>query len=298
MKTFGFPALGTQWTILIDHDEFGTADEKAILTEVETFERRFSRFLPESEVNAFRKASAGTYDISERFSVMLTRALLLRDLTHGVYDPAVGGLLERAGYGMAPEEGSSPTDFVLPRWSLSRTTLTLDGPTAFDLGGIGKGYCIDLVGSILLKRGYQFFLVEGGGDMYGTTKRDGSPYRVALEYPGRPDTAFGTLELNHQAVAVSDTFKRRWPASVKAGRDEQKWHHIIDPVTKQPIAAVIGCAALGQTAFDADSMTSGLFLAGEGQYRALREALGTEFVVFRENGTIVTSPSWPGELFT
>ncbi len=297
MKTYGFPALGTQWTLLIDHDEFGTREEEAILTEVQTFENRFSRFIPASEVNRFREATPGAYEISERFSVMLSRALLLRELTGGVYDPAVGGLLERAGYGMAPDASSSPADFVLPCWSLSGTTLTLDGPTAFDLGGIGKGYCIDLVGSILERLGYRYFLVEGGGDMYGTTKRDGSPYRVALEYPGRPDTAFGTIDLDHQAVAVSDTFKRRWPASAKAGRDEQKWHHILDPATKKPIEAVVGCTAFARTAFDADSMTSGLFLASPSQYGALQEALSTAYVVFREDGSVVKSLTWPGELF-
>ncbi len=81
MKTYGFPALGTQWTLLIDHDQFGTREEEAILTEVQTFENRFSRFIPASEVNRFREATPGAYEISERFSVMLSRALLLRELT-------------------------------------------------------------------------------------------------------------------------------------------------------------------------------------------------------------------------
>ncbi len=289
MESFSFPALGTKWSVSVDHDVFTDEQKKAILDEVVSFENRFSRFLPASEVNRFREATPGVYEISKPFSVMLFRADRLRHLSGGLYDPAVGGLLERAGYGIAPPPGVSlaPENFSLPQWSLTRTTLTLDGPVAFDLGGIGKGYCIDLVGSVLERLGFRYFLVEGGGDMYGTSKRDGSPYRIALEYPGRPDTAFGTLELKYQAVAVSDTFKRRW----------QKWHHIVNPQSKKPIAAVVGAAALAGSAFDADSMTSGLFLSPFEAYPLLSEEWGAEYVVFREDGLATVSPGWPGELF-
>jgi thiamine biosynthesis lipoprotein ApbE len=120
---------------------------------------------------------------------------------------------------------------------------------------------------------------------------------VALEWPGKTGTAFGVVELDHAGVAVSDSFRRRWPASAKAGRDEKKWHHIIDPQAKKPIASIVGCAALARNAFDADSMTSGLFLSPQEKYEMLRGELGAEYVVFREDETITVSPHWPGELF-
>lgn len=299
MNTFSFPALGTKWSLLVDHDVFPEEHRQAILGEVQTFEHRFSRFLPQSEVNQFREATAGTYEISDILALFLTRANLLRDLTGGVYDPAIGGLLEHAGYDPTYRlvSDNEVESFQLPRWSLIGKSLTIDGPVIFDLGGIGKGYCIDFVASILEKQGYQRYLVEGGGDMYGTTKRDGSPFRVALEWPGKPDMAFGVVTLSQQGVAVSDSFKRRWPASAKAGRDEKNWHHIINPETKKPIAAVVGCAALARSAFAADSMTSALFLSSQNRYPKLVEELEAEYVVFQADGTASVSPQWPGELF-
>lgn len=289
METFSFSALGTKWSILVDHDSFPGEHQKAILTEVATFENRFSRFILTSEVNQFREGAAGTYEVSELFALLLTRADRLRQLTGGVYDPAIGGLLEHAGYDPTYrlESDRKVETFRLPQWSLSDQKVTLDGPVVFDFGGIGKGYCIDMVAGILERLGYRYYLVEGGGDMYGTAKRDGSPYQVALEWPGKPDTAFGVVVLNHQAVAVSDSFKRRW----------QKWHHIIDPHAKKPIEEVVGCAALARSAFAADCMTSALFLSSEERYPELREELGAEYVVLRATGTVAVSPSWPGELF-
>jgi FAD:protein FMN transferase len=290
METFTFSALGTKWTLLLDHDVFPEEHQRVIVEEVASFENRFSRFILTSEVNQFRDAvSSGTYEVSEEFAVLLTRADQLRQLTNGIYDPAIGGLLEHAGYDPTYrlESDQKVETFQLPKWSLSGRKVTLDGSVVFDLGGIGKGYCIDLVASILERLGYQYYLVEGGGDMYGTTKRDGSPYKVALEWPGKPDTAFGVVHLDHQAVAVSDSFKRRW----------QKWHHIIDPHAKKPIEGVLGCAALARNAFAADSMTSGLFLSSEAAYPKLAEVLGAEYVVFRSDGTAGISSKWPGELF-
>lgn len=289
METFTFSALGTKWSILVDHDAFPEEHQKAILADVAVFENRFSRFILSSEVNQFREGGAGTYEVSELFAVLLTRADQLRELTGGIYDPGLGGLLEHAGYDPTYrlESDQKVETFTLPKWSLSGRKVTLDGPVVFDFGGIGKGYCIDLVAGMLERLGYQYYLVEGGGDMYGTTKRDGSPYQVALEWPGKPDTAFGVVTLNHQAVAVSDSFKRRW----------QKWHHIIDPHAKKPIEGVVGCAALAGNAFAADCMTSGLFLSPEEGYGKLVEELQAEYVVFRANGTVGVSPGWPGELF-
>ncbi|MBP9728197.1 MAG: FAD:protein FMN transferase [Candidatus Moranbacteria bacterium] len=294
METFSFSALGTEWTILVDESLFPESHRKAILEAVAVFENRFSRFLSKSEVNQFRDASAGTYQISREFALLLTRADRLRTLTGGIYNPAVGGLLEHTGYDQhyrLQADDQAISEYQLPVWSLAGDQLTLSGGAVFDFGGIGKGYCIDMVATLLGRQGYEYFIVEGGGDMYGTKKRDGSAYRVALEWPGRPDTAFGVVELQYQGIAVSDTTKRRW------GQGKGAWHHIIDPEKKQPIESVVGATAVAPTAFAADCMTSGLFLSDPGRYGALAEDLGAQFVVFRNDGTVQKSPDWQGELF-
>ncbi len=294
METFSFSALGTEWTLLIDESVFPVNHQKAILEAVAVFENRFSRFLPKSEVNQFRDASAGTYQISREFALLLTRADRLRTLTGGVYNPAVGGLLERTGYNQKyrlQADDQAISEYQLPEWSLTGEILTLSGGVVFDFGGIGKGYCIDMVATLLEKLGYEYFLVEGGGDMYGTKKRDGSAYKIALEWPGKPEMAFGVVELRYQGIAVSDTSKRRW------GQGQGAWHHIIDPEKKKPIEGVIGATAVAPTAFAADCMTSGLFLAEPSRYRALTEELGARFVVFQKDGTVQVSPDWQGELF-
>ncbi len=287
MHTFSWPALGTGWSVLVDTPTFPLAHEEEIKNWLAQFERRFSRFIPNSEVNAFRTVTAGTYPISPELFTLLERASELRTLTQGKYDPVAGELLERAGYGQGNFASLSPKGFKPPHWSLEAGSLVLDGPAVFDLGGIGKGYAIDAVGKQLRELWYAHFLVEGGGDMFGTSKADGSPWHIALEYPGQPELAAGTIELQDQGLAVSDRFRRRFGA----------WHHIVNPETKEPIHSLDGCAALAPSAWAADCMTSGLFLGREENYQALAQSFQAEYLVFFPRGETLISSHWPGELF-
>lgn len=288
MEDFLFTGLGTEWSINIDGTSFQDQDKATIVQYVQAFENRFSRFLPYSEVNAFREAVAGEYVVSEEFACLLTKADKIRSLTSGAYDPAVASVLEDVGYGtkhglplVEKKDRAS-----LSMWSLIDGKLIIDGGVAFDLGGIGKGYCIDRVAEKIEELGYHFFLVDGGGDMVATTKADGNAWRVAIEYPGKPELAASVVDLTHQGLAVSDTFRRRFG----------KWHHLIDAQEKKPIERIVGCAAVARDAWAADCMTSGLFFASEENYGALAKEFEATFLVFRSDGTVGMNTDWPGEL--
>lgn len=287
MASIDFQGLGTAWSVVIDAESVPVGLSERIIAYARDFESRFSRFLPGSEVNAFREAIAGEYSVSAEFARLLERAAVLRRLTSGKYDPVVGGILESAGYG--GQSGLAAIEYggTLPAWSIFEGQLTLDGPTAFDLGGIGKGYCIDRIADLLRREGCAHFIVDGGGDMFGTTKRDGRPWRVAIEYPGKPDMAAGTIELANEGLAVSDVFRRRFG----------KWHHLIDPGARQSVDTVIGCAAVARDAWSADCMTSGLFFAPPERYSELAQELVAHYLVFRADGRVIVSPDWSGELF-
>lgn len=289
MNEFTFKAIGTTWTIQVDNEDLSPSTQKEVREYIADFEQRFSRFLPNSEVNAFRDAKAGKYAVSTEFAKLLSRADQLRKLTDGVYDPAAGALLERAGYNASYtlEPTSDIQEFTLPRWSLQEGTLSLDGPTSFDLGGIGKGYCIDQVANVLKKLSIKYFLINAGGDIFGTTKADGSPWHLAIQYPGKPDLAAGTVNLSNQALAVSDSFRRRWG----------NWHHLVNPKQKQAVVEIIGAVALSQTAWDADCITSVLFLGPPNSYQLGANQLNAEYLVFKADGEALVSLGWKDELF-
>lgn len=289
MDTDQFTALGTTWSITSDGAALTPAVRRAVRDWLEHYEARFSRFRKESEVNQFRQHAAGRYAISETLQALLRIAERVREQTGGRFDPAAGALLERAGYDAAYTFQTDPSisEFVLPGWRLEAGELALDGPVSFDLGGIGKGYAIDRVAEVVQEHGYEYFLIDAGGDLRASTKTDGAPWRVAIEYPGQPELAAGVVALHHAALAVSDTQRRRWG----------NWHHLVDPLTAAPREVLLGAAAVAPSATAADAMTSALVFAEESQYPASALAWTASYVVFKADATVTHSADWPGELF-
>ncbi len=288
MEEFSFDGLGTKWFVRIDGASVTEEVKQNIFHFTQHFEKRFSRFLRESEVNAFRTSHRGLYPISSDFFSLLHQADILRTVTRGRYNPVVASFLEEIGYGNTknlPHFNRVRED--IPQWALKNQMLFIDGPIAFDFGGIGKGYCIDKIADILKRAGYEYFLVDGGGDMFATTKASGDPFRVAIEYPGKPNMAVGTITLSHQGLAMSDGFRRHFG----------KWNHLIDMESHQSVETIIGCAGLAKTAFMADSMTSGIFFAPEENYTLLEEQLNAFYLAIKADHTISMSDQWPGEIF-
>lgn len=288
MFEYSFTALGTEWTLLSDGKFFEPAVTKKILQAVETFEDRFSRFREGSEVNSFQTSVVGKYPVSEELYTLLERSLELRDLTGGRFDPAGAVILEHFGYdrnySFTEKKGEIP---VVPEWSLHEGELVLASPIKFDLGGIGKGYCIDMVARILEGEGYQYYLVDGGGDMYATSKADGSPYQIALEWPNRPEVAYGVVELRYQGLAVTSPLGRRFGAR----------HHIVDAKNGQNTSRVLGAVALGSSAWDADCATSALVQWPEVDRDAIQKAFRVESIMITDEEEILVSQGWPGKIF-
>lgn len=289
METVSFKALGTEWTLISDDRVFDESIQRSILEKVALFEERFSRFKDTSEVNTFRNSPSVIYQVSDEFAVLLSRADRLRTLTAGHYDPASAVILEHMGYDK--EYRFTPNQKALPNisvWNIEDRELQISGPITFDLGGIGKGYCIDMVAGILATAGYKHYLIDGGGDMYATTKADGNPYNIALEWPGKPGVSYGTVRLCNQGLAVSDTATRRFG----------EHHHIVDAETGANTKIVLGSVALGATAWDADCATAAFMQWPNCDQTEVEKVLGVTSIIITQKEGFLVGESWPGEIFT
>ncbi len=293
MHTIGFSGLGTAWSISIDaqDDRHLVPLQELILERTFQYEQQLSRFIASSEVSQFKNHRAGTYQVSPVLAELLQVSDQLRTETNGRFDPAMGGLLERAGYdakySLTPAPEAELQAFKVPLWSIDGNRVTVDGPVVFDIGGVGKGYWIDQVAQIIKENEFPYFLVEGGGDMVATTKADGSAWQVAIEWPGRADTAIGVVALANQGLAVSDTFKRRW----------KKWHHLVDGKTLSPMTQLVGCAVVAPSAFVADQMTSLLSFSDPTDWSRLAKKYQSVYLVVSSDEKITKSQNWAGEIF-
>jgi len=136
-----------------------------------------------------------------------------------------------------------------------------------DLGGIAKGYGIDLAAEALLRAGVEAALVDIGGDI----RAIGRPgpertWRIKVRSPAA-DTKEVVLEIASGAVATSGDYARGF-------RIGQRWFsHIIDPHTGRPAPSSASVTVVAADATLADGLATGLSVMGPGKGIPLVDSL-------------------------
>ncbi len=208
-----FPALGTVfWVECFDLSLKENLVRRLLIAEdlytyISTFEEKFSRFKKSSLVTRLNKDKKVLYD--EDLFVMLSFGKDLSEKTNTLFSLYLGNELIEKGYG---EKDFQTVSFekISSNFTRKGKEIFLEGGGAVDLGGVGKGYLIDLLANRLQKKwGVLFFLINGGGDMYGTTD-NGEPLQILLEHPLEKEIYLGKIEIKYQGFAASSSFKRMW----------------------------------------------------------------------------------------
>lgn len=207
---------------------------------IEELERRWSRFLPDSEVSRLNAAGGTSLAVSTDTIRLVELAVHAWTLSGGWFDPTVLPALRAAGYDRsfehlatadrAPTAVPPPPPPGLAAVEIDRLagTVRLPAPAQFDPGGIGKGLAADMVVDQMLDAGAEGVLVNLGGDLrVAGTSPDGLGWGIEIDLVG-PGTA--QLALVAGAVATSTPRRRRWT------RSGQQRHHLIDPGTGRPAA--------------------------------------------------------------
>jgi thiamine biosynthesis lipoprotein len=138
-----------------------------------------------------------------------------------------------------------------------------------DVGGIAKGYAVDGAAKVLKKAEVTDFLVQAGGDLFGSGKKpDGSPWVSGIRDPRGPATSFfATIELTDHAFSTAGDYARSFMLNGK------RYHHIIDPRTGWPATACRSVTLWAGDAFTADAVDDAVFILGPKEGLELVESL-------------------------
>jgi FAD:protein FMN transferase len=165
---------------------------------------------------------------------VLQLARRLYDLTEGVFDPCIPTRPGRLG-----DVEIKPDTPVL----------ICHAPVQLDLGGIAKGYAIDLAIETLIGHGCTSGLVNAGGDLRVFGDRTET---ILLRLPARSgtDNAYRPVELNNAALAVSDLDATERP------QEHQGYYNRAGATTASPRYA----AVVAKSAAAADALTKCVLL--------------------------------------
>jgi len=262
------------------------------------FEARFSRFRPDSELSRFNRRDVDSVQVSEAMLDILAECVRLYALTRGVFNPLILERLESAGYDASFErlgegapagmvEAAPAPDLGALVLDWGRREARLPAGLRLDLGGIGKGFAVDVAASMLAQAGD--FLVDAGGDIYaGGSAPGGGPWRIEVADPLAPDGCIEVVELSDAAIASSWTTRRRWPTRHGFA------HHLIDPRTGLPAGSgVAGATVLAPLATDADVFAKCAVILGADEGAVFLESVGACGLFVLDDGRIRKTRNWP-----
>jgi thiamine biosynthesis lipoprotein len=253
---FAHQAMGTFFEVVIAGEEPGYAGQAAaaVFKDIDRLERLFSRFDPTSEIARANRLRPGeSLVIGFETFECLDIAERVRADTEGAFDVNVRKP-GRKHAEISEQPPIAPAGFELHRTTTGYELRIAADETAglhpldLDLGGIGKGYALDLAAEIIKDWSMTNALVHGGtstalGLGPGPDGR-GWPVGVGGGWPGAPTE----MLLSNQALSGSGT--------------EVKGQHVLDPRTGAPAAGHLAAWARHPSAAVADALSTAFMVMG------------------------------------
>jgi thiamine biosynthesis lipoprotein len=279
---FTLDALGTKWWIEI----FSELTEEKSQTVYDglrflifEFESNYSRFREDSKLSILNKHKYLDNPSDEFLELIKIGKKLYRD-TDGVFNILSGEYLEAIGYDKTYSFTKKDNHVIRPKDPNTSIIFNEDKVTLseglIDIGGYGKGYLIDKIAKHLKNNEVNYFLINGGGDMYATSDFD-RPITIYLEHPDNNETIIAETKLLNEGFAASSTKKRRWQ---KNGQD---YSHIIDTNNGQSLITDSGIYIKAPFAVLADAWATTLVIAKPIKYSKILNEERVKLAIYEAN---------------
>lgn len=264
---------------------------------IEDCERRFSRFLPESEISILNAAAGNWHRASADMIDMLLQSIGFHRETEGLFDPSILPDLKQAGYDRSMDEirtfgakgrmGTRQPRSLFEKLEVDAESgwVRLPSDMQLDLGGIAKGWIVEKAVEILSVGGTSCAVSAGGDILFRGYPGSEILWPVRVEDPWNPDQEVTRLEVGPGAVATSSIVKRSW---LQAG---ERRHHLIDPRTGRPADTTwASVTVLTDSIIVAEVYAKSLLIGGEAEAdRLLQRRPRLSFIAVGMDGHLVSS---------
>tara|TARA_R110002049_G_scaffold13509_3_gene58661 strand:+ start:11963 stop:12937 length:975 start_codon:yes stop_codon:yes gene_type:complete len=301
------PALGAEWivrdanimgtTIHVEvwHEDTALAEKAAnmVLQTMEEVNQGMSPYIDSSELSRVNYlASSEVLAISAELYSVIDQSLVYSARTNGAFDitfASVGYLYNyresiRPDQALLDEQLSGVNFRHIELNEADRTIHFRHKGVRIDLGGIAKGYAVDLSVERAQTLGIEHISVTAGGDTRILGDRRGRPWIIGVRHPVNKEKVIAKLPLVNEALSTSGDYERYFD------EDGVRYHHIIDPKTGDSARSVRSVTILGPRAIDTDALSTSVFVMGPTNGLALLESLPEiEGIIVDKEGNLLFS---------
>lgn len=275
-------------TYSIQYDD--TADlRQAIDSTFATFSHSLNPFDSTSLISAINRNETSQMDSMIR--EVYLQSVEISKRSSGSYDVTCAPLVNLWGFGFEKRDSLSPAAVDSIRAFVGYDKVRVEGlqliksdpRMKFDFSSISKGYCSDLVGRMLERRGAKNYLVELGGELaFQGMNPQGESWIIGIDKP--IDDPTGTI--NDFQVRIQLPQKRGGLATSGNYRnfkiiDGRKYAHTIDPKTGYPVQTdVLSATILAPSCMLADGLATACMTQPSGEVKKmLSHFKGVEYMI-------------------
>jgi thiamine biosynthesis lipoprotein len=281
--------MGTEFSIALVCDLKTVADAEAAALEaqIQAYEKRFSRFIPESELSQLNIQK--DMIVSDVFFEVIQEAYALFVQTKGIFNPLIQ--IERLGYDKSFET-ISPLNAIEPSdvYNIDFTTTVIDTVAKriilqvgqkLDFGGFLKGYlATKLCTSLMDKEGITGAIVNIGGDLHACGL-DATEVPFVFEVYNPITHKNIEVTLTNKSLATSGTYKRTWQYR------NTSVHHILDSTgTKNPETDVVQASIIHAQGSVAEAYAKVFLSVGTKKARRVIDDQSFLYITIHTTGTI------------
>ncbi len=301
-RAFDGEAMATRWRIeLPDRAGAATAAEESLQL-LRRLDLELSEWKPGSPLSAVNRAAGRTpVAVPEGLFDLVRRSLEIGRQTDGAFDvswAALWGLWDfRSSHPVLPSAAAVAgrarlVDYRTVELDPARRTIFL--PRAgmqLGLGGVGKGYALGRVATLLAARGFDDFLLVGGGQVLARGNHGGRPWRVGIRDPrGAPDDYFATVELDDASLSTSADDESYFVV------DGVRYQHILDPRTGWPARGLRSATVLDRDPTLADALSTAVMVLGRDRGLEVARRLGAQALVVDDHGEVGATPGFEARI--
>ena len=289
---------------------YGETDESLIddcfqLCEQE--EARLSHTVEDSEIWKINHAGGKPVEVSYQTGDLIREALSYSELTDGLFDISIAAVSDLWDF---EDKSSALPDPNAVREAVTHVdyrkidvsessgdeeftcTVRLDDPDMqITLGGIAKGYIADELKSLLESKGVKHALINLGGNVLAVGgKKDGSPFKVGIQYPFKNEgEIIAAADVKDRSLVTSGSYERYVES------DGKIWHHILDPKTGYAVDNdLVSVTICCDSSLQADALSTSVFLLGlERGAKLIEQTDGVSALIITDDYELHTVGDFP-----
>ena len=287
--------MGTTIRVEVWHQETAIAEKAAdmVLHTMEEVNQNMSPYIESSELSLVnREAASNVLPISDALYSVIDQSLNYSRKTSGAFDITFASVGYLYNYREAIRPDQSQLNAQLNGVNFQNIELNKANQTIhfkreevrIDLGGIAKGYAVDLAVQRAKQLGVEHISVTAGGDTRILGDRLGRPWVIGIRHPMNKEKVIAKIPLVNEALSTSGDYERYFD------EDGVRYHHIIDPKTGDSARSVRSVTILGPQAIDTDALSTSVFVMGPNEGLQLLESLnGIEGIIVDREGNLLFS---------